>query len=110
MFLPLQWQQKRLGCIFLNFRDAAEINDGMQKELEACTAVLSMQMAHITQQSRNPQAHKKQMAVAHTYYGGAVAMFKGQMDTLQSEIESVITGQLPQTVQRTVEHSQTYGV
>ena len=108
MFLPLQWQQKRLGCIFLNFRDAVDLNDGMQKELEACMAVLSMQMAHVTQQTHNPQAHKKQMAVAHTYYGGAVAMFKGQMDTLQLEIEAATVGELPQTVQEqlsTVKHT-----
>ncbi len=108
LFLPLQWQQKRLGCIFLNFRDAAQINDSLQKEMEAYTAVLSMQMAHITQLSRTPQTHKKQMAVAHTYYGGAVAIFKGQMDALQSAIESVVAGQLPQTVQdqfSTVKHT-----
>ncbi len=108
LFLPLQWQQKRLGCIFLNFREAGTLNDSIQKEMQACTAVLSMQLAHITQQSHTPQAHKKQMAVAHTYYGGAVAMFKGQMDALQSEIETTFGNPLSQILQdqlSTVKHT-----
>jgi len=108
LFLPLQWQQKRLGCIFLNFRDTVMLTAALQKEMEACTAVLSMQLAHVTQQSHTPQAHKKQMAVAHTYYGGAVAMFKGQMDTLQSEIETALGSPLSQIVQdqlSTVKHT-----
>jgi len=58
-----------------------------------------MQLAHVTQQFHTPQAHRKQMAVAHTYYGGAVAMFKGQMDTLQSEIETSLGSPLSQTLQ-----------
>ncbi|KAA3659302.1 MAG: hypothetical protein DWQ04_22750 [Chloroflexi bacterium] len=99
LFLPLQWQQKRLGCIFLNFRDAELLNDSLQKEVEACTAVLSMQLAHVTQRSNTPQSHRKQMAVAHTYYGGAVAMFKGQMDALQTEIETSLGSPLSQTLQ-----------
>lgn len=99
LFLPLQWQQDRLGAIFLNFRDAAQLDEHLPTKMQGYTAVLALQLAHILKRSGLPQDHKKQMAVAHTYYGGAVAMFKGQVDALQEEIQDAIGGALPEAVQ-----------
>lgn len=98
LFIPLQWEEAKLGAIFLNFRRPMALAALPTADIETAVPLLSLAFSGVMASISAPQNLRKRMAMAHTYYGGAVAMFKGQVDALQLEVERALGQRLPASV------------
>jgi signal transduction histidine kinase len=95
LFLPLYYRQDRLAAIFLNYRQPHPLREPEQKILEACATLISARLAQISHQPTSPQEMKKQVALAHTLYGGIAVIFRGQLDALELEIRQALGDNIP---------------
>ena len=95
LFVPLCVEQANLGALFLNFRQPMTQQTLPVAAMETAIPLLSLAYSSLRASVAAPQNSHKRMAMAHTYYGGAVAMFKGQVDTLQTEMERALGSPLP---------------
>ncbi len=95
LFVPLRWEQANLSALFLNFRRPMSLQALPVAAMETAIPLLSLAFSGVMASVSAPQNIHKRMAMAHTYYGGAVAMFKGQVDALQTEVERTLESPLP---------------
>ncbi len=95
LFIPLRWEHINLSALFLNYRRPMSLQDLPMADMETVAPLLSLAYSSVVASMSSPQNLHKRMAMAHTYYGGAVAMFKGQVDALQTEVERTLESPLP---------------
>lgn len=95
LFIPLRWEQINLSALFLNYRRPMSLQDLPMGDMETVAPLLSLAYSSVAASMSSHQNLHKRMAMAHTYYGGAVAMFKGQVDALQAEVERTLESPLP---------------
>jgi nitrate/nitrite-specific signal transduction histidine kinase len=97
VFLPIYYHHRvKLGALFLNYRTHKTLTEDEQRIIEACGMLIGAHLTQVYRQTRYPS--KKRAAIAHTLYGNAAAIFKGNIDALETEIMRVMGGEIPSSL------------